>query len=125
MTKSNSSDYHGSVSDDSGIGTDLRHSSSSLALIESSSSSYIPQPTVSVLSFPTTAVIKERSTARPLRTLMSDGIIQRVRPATMKNSENGDYILCQTDRGAYIAYRSTIVPEWVRQLVEEIESQEE
>ena len=47
--------------------------------------------------------------------------VSRVRPATMKNSTNGDYILCHTDRGNFVAYRTPAVPAWVTRLVEEIE----
>jgi hypothetical protein len=54
----------------------------------------------------------------------SDGLIERIRPSTMKNSENGDFILCQTTRGTYVAHRTAIVPQWIKQLVEEIESQQ-
>jgi len=61
---------------------------------------------------------------RPLIRFPSDGIIERIRPATMKNSENGDFIICQTDRGPYVAYRTPIVPPWVTKLVHDIELQE-
>lgn len=53
-----------------------------------------------------------------------DGISQRIRPATMKNSENGDFIICRTDRGDFIAVRNPIVPQWVEKLVNQIESEQ-
>lgn len=51
----------------------------------------------------------------------SDGILERVRPTTMKNSENGDFIYCQTQRGNYIAWRTEPVPRWVVDIVRQIE----
>jgi hypothetical protein len=116
MAKSNSMEFCGSITDDdSGIGIDDTNSSR-LTLIESSSSYS------SLLSSSTT--IKQRSESTPLIKFASDGIVERIRPSTMKNSENGDFILCQTTRGTYVAYRTAIVPPWITRLVQEIESQQ-
>ncbi|CAF2401679.1 unnamed protein product [Rotaria sp. Silwood2] len=124
MAKSNLSDYYGSFTDnDSGIGVNSNYSSSTL---NESLSSYISQSTKSPPFLPstTTTMIKNSSDDVPFIRFASDGIVERIRPATMKNSENGDFIVCRTDRGTYIAHRTTIVPEWVTRLVEEIEFQQ-
>ncbi|CAF1533789.1 unnamed protein product [Rotaria magnacalcarata] len=127
MTKSNSLDYAGSLIDsDSGIGLDYNTSSSTLnePLPSYFSRSLIQSP-VPFTSAPTTPpTLKKRYDLVPLTKFASDGIIERIRPATMRNSENGDYIVCQTNRGTFIAHRTPIVPEWVRYLVEEIEYQQ-
>lgn len=131
MLKSKSTDYYGSFTDDdSGVGLDYASSndmnSSTLTLIESASSSNnshlrisspLPHPT-------TTTTIKKRSDATPLIKFTSDGIVERIRPITMRNSENGDYVLCHTKRGTYVAYRTPVVPQWVTRLVDEIERQQ-
>lgn len=67
---------------------------------------------------------RQRTSPIPLITFPSDGIIQRTRLATMKNSENSDFIICQTNRGTYLAHRTPLVPQWIRQLVHEIQLQE-
>lgn len=136
MTALNSTDYYGSYTDDdSGIGTDGNYSVSNgtyspRGTFIEHSPSYVSQATTTS-SFPmsqttpiasTATTMEKRSYVKPTIAFSPDGIIERVRPTTMRNSENGDFILCQTDRGAYIAYRTTIVPQWVKQLVEEIES---
>jgi hypothetical protein len=124
MAKSNSIDYRGSYNDDdSGVGLDLDYSSATSTMIESTPS-YGSQSRI--LSPPQpTQFMKQRHDIAPLVRVSSDGIIQRIRPITMRNSENGDFVLCQTDRGAYVAYRTPIVPEWVTRLVEEIESRQQ
>lgn len=132
MTKSNWTEYTSSIIDsDSGIGLDQDNLSSSnelnsstLTLIESTASS---SSSSSILSLPRSSAtaLKYRLAKTPLKKLPSDGIIQRVRPVEMKNSENGDFIVCQTNRGAFVAYRTPDVPQWVTRLVEEIESREQ
>lgn len=126
--------YSGSYAadDDSGIGVDLDNSSSNdltsstLTLIESSPSYTIQPGMSSPLPPPTTkATMEKRFDVAPSIRFASDGIVERIRPATMRNSENGDFILCQTNRGSYIAYRTPVVPQWVTRLVEEIEFQEQ
>lgn len=107
--------YSGGMNDDdSGIGSSTDLNSSRSTLIEPSFSSPLPamqiiQPTQSNLS-----TVK----------ISSDGFIERIRPATMKNSTNGDFIVCRTTRGTYVAHRTPIVPQWIKDLVHEIESQE-
>jgi len=136
MAKSNSTDYYGSLTDnDSGIGYDLDYSSSNdlnsstLTLIEPSSS-YISQSSISSprpptpVPLPPTTTIKKRLDTAPLIRFASDGIVERTRPSTMRNSENGDFVLCQTNRGTYVAYRTPVVPQWVTRLVQEIESRQ-
>ena len=99
-------------SSDSGIDLDRDYSSSSNDL-NSSTSTLIE-------SIPS-STSQRQINPQPVVKVISDGYIQRVRPVTMKNSTNGDYILCRTDRGNYIAYRTPVVPQWVTRLVEEIE----
>ena len=65
---------------------------------------------------------RSRLSPTPLVRFMYNGNVQRIRPITMRNSENGDYIVCNTNRGTYVAYRTPIVPAWVTRLVHEIES---
>ena len=115
MAKSNLTKYADSLADDdSGIGLDYASSSD----LNSSQSTLI-EPSYSLS--PSVPIIKPRlSTVR----VISDGVIERVRPITMKNSENGEFIVCRTDRGTYIARRTPIVPQWVTDLVQEIESQQ-
>jgi len=132
MAKSNSTDYCGSLTDDdSGIGRDYSSSndlnSSTSTLIESSSPSYISSLRISSpVSVPLTTTIKKQfNDVPPLVKVASDGIIERIRPATMKNSQNGDFILCRTNRGTYVAHRTPDVPEWITRLVKEIESQQQ
>jgi hypothetical protein len=124
MAKSNSNNYCGSYTDDdSGIGLDYDYSSSTdlnsstMTMVEPSSTLQ-----VSSQSFPLPGTtMRRRIDVTPLIKFASDGIVERVRPATMKNSKNSDYILCRTNRGAYIAYRSLDVPVWVTNLVHEVE----
>jgi hypothetical protein len=130
MAKSNSTDYCGSLTDDdSGIGRNYSSSndlnSSTSTLIESSPSYISPLRISSPLSAPLTTTIKKQFNGVPLVKVASDGIIERIRPATMKNSQNGDFILCRTNRGTYVAHRTPDVPEWITRLVKEIESQQQ
>jgi hypothetical protein len=127
MAKSNSIDYYGSLTDvDSGIGLNLDYSSSNnfnsstLTLIGSSSSTILsPRPLASIITS-----IDKRFNAAPLLNFAGEGVVERTRPTTMKNSENGDFILCQTNRGSYVAHRTPVIPQWIVRLVEEIESQQ-
>ena len=123
MTKFTSTKSYGSLNDnDSGIGLDKDYSSSSD--LRSSTTTLI-EPTVKIIPFPfPDAIARKRINQKPLIKFPSDGIIQRVRPITLKNSENGDFIICQTNRGAYIAQRTPLVPQWVTELVRDIESRE-
>ncbi|CAF3242322.1 unnamed protein product [Rotaria socialis] len=83
------------------------------------------KPQSKTILFPIPGVtIKKRTHTKPLIRFPWDGKVERIRPATMKNSENGDYILCDTDRGAYVAYRTPLVPEWVKELVNQIEAEQ-
>jgi hypothetical protein len=100
MAKSNSTD------DDSGVGIDYA----------SSNDQYSSTSTLIDIEH-----MKKRNDIAPLIKFTSNGIVERIRPITMKNSENGDFVLCQTNRGAYVAYRTPIVPEWVTRLVQQIE----
>lgn len=78
-----------------------------------------------IQSFPITGFTGQRKLHQtPLIKFPSDGIIERIRPATMKNSENSDFIICQTNRDAYVAYRTPIVPAWVTKLVNDIEREQ-
>jgi hypothetical protein len=117
MAKLTSNTCCGSYADnDSGVGFDYSSSS------DLNSSRIVQSKTK---SFPITGLIgRKRMDIKPLIRFPSDGIIERIRPATMKNSENGDFIICQTDRGPYVAYRTPIVPPWVTKLVHDIELQE-
>jgi hypothetical protein len=125
MARLTSNTYCGSyVDDDSGVGFDY---SSSSDLNSSRITSIEPSPIIQskTKSFPIPGLIgRKRINITPLIRFASDGIIERVRPATMKNSENGDFIICQTNRGSYVAYRTPIVPSWVTQLVHDIELQQ-
>ena len=105
--------------DDSGIVFDYDNSSMSdvYSTGRTSSSTIHPFPLPGMTG-------RQRTNPIPLITFPSDGIIQRTRLATMKNSENSDFIICQTNRGTYIAHRTPRVPQWVRQLVHEIQLQE-
>lgn len=67
---------------------------------------------------------KRRTNPISLITFPSDGIIQRTRPTTMKNSDNGDFIICETSHGMYVAHQTSTIPRWVRELVRQIESQQ-
>ncbi|CAF0950334.1 unnamed protein product [Rotaria sordida] len=119
MAKSNSNRYSSSFrdDDDSGINCDYDNSSR-MTLIEPSLQ--INQSKLIPLPIPGT-VGRKRTHIIPLNKFPSDGIIERIRPVTMKNSENSDFIICNTNRGTYIAYRTPIVPAWVTKLVHEIE----
>ncbi len=127
MTKLTSNRCCGSYADDdSGIGVDYGYSSSSdrnpstRTLIEPST-----RTQAKVIPFPVPGLIgRRRHDITPLIRFPSDGIVERIRPVTMKNSENGDFIVCQTNRGTYVAYRTPLVPAWVRQLVHDIELRE-
>jgi hypothetical protein len=128
MLKSNSTDYCGSFTDDdSGIGIDNVSSSdltsSTLTLIEPSFSTRTISPLS--LSTTTTTTIKQKYEDTSLIKFPSDGIIERIRPSTMKNSQNGDFIICQTARGTYVAHRTPVVPQWITRLVQEIEFQQQ
>ncbi len=117
MSKSSLTEFCGSITDDdSGIGID-EINSSRLTLIQSS-------PSYSSITPSTTTTIKQKYEGTSLIRFPSDGIIERIRPSTMKNSENGEFILCRTARGTYVAHRTPIVPQWITRLVQEIESQQ-
>jgi hypothetical protein len=119
MAKFTSDSYCGSYQDDdSGIGIDHDYpSSSDLRSSTRTQEKLIPFPIPGV-------TIRKRYVIRPLIKFPWDGVIERIRPATMKNSENGDFIICQTNRGPYIACRKASVPSWVTELVREIELRE-
>jgi hypothetical protein len=127
FNRSNSNTYCGSYTDnDSGIGFDHDYSSSSD--LNSRRMNYIesyPSTQSKFSPYPIPAAIgKKRISIIPLIKFPWDGTIERIRPATMRNCQNGDYIICNTNRGAYIAYRTPIVPLWVTELVNEIELQQ-
>ncbi len=107
MTKYTTDTYSGSYLDD-----DYDYSSS--RAINEQSQRLIPFPIPGI-------TMRKRYVITPLIKFPSDGVSERVRPATMKNSENGDFIICQTNRGSYVACRKPTVPSWVRELVHEIE----
>ncbi|CAF1474161.1 unnamed protein product [Adineta ricciae] len=117
------------IDDDSGISIDVDNassndfSSSASTLIESLPSVSSSQSIRMSSPFPT--IQKKQADTAPLVKCTSDGVIERIRPVTMKNSENGDYVICHTTRGDYVAYRTPEVPEWVLRLVEEVESREQ
>lgn len=108
--------------DDSGISLDrdlASATSSSVADLYSSTSTLIESIPSSTSS--QTTIIQRRLQPEPVLKVISDGLIERVRPVTMKNSSNGDYIVCRTERGTFVAHRNPVVPDWVTRLVEEIE----
>jgi hypothetical protein len=123
MTKFTSNNYCGSYADDdSGIGLDYNYSSSSDLRSSTQTLSELSQK---FIPFPIPGVtIRKRYVITPLIKFPSDGVIERIRPATMKNSQNGDFIICRTNHGSYIACRKSIAPSWVRELVHEIELRE-
>ncbi|CAF2512676.1 unnamed protein product [Rotaria sp. Silwood2] len=127
MAKSYSNAYRSSFTDDdSGISCDYDYSSSSEL---NSSRMTLIEPCLQIqpqtIPLPIPGVVgRKRTNTVPLIKFPSDGISERIRPATMKNSKNSDFIICHTNRGAYIAYRTSIVPEWVTKLVHEIELQQ-
>ena len=110
-------DYH------SGVDFDYDYSSSS-GFNRNRMPSIEPMPSIQSTTSIAGMIRQRRSNALPLIRFPSDGIVERIRPITMKNSENGDFIICETARGTYIAYRTPIVPPWVKRLVHEIESQQ-
>lgn len=118
MANTNLRKYAGSITDeDSGIGLDYASSSD----LNSSRSTLIEPPrSTRSTTYSSHPINPSSSTVR----VFSDGIIERVRPATMKNSENGEFIICRTNRGTFVARRTPIVPQWVTDLVREIESQQ-
>lgn len=116
MSKSSSNTYRGLYTDDdSGIGFDYDYASSS-----DLNSSTQSQSRVRPFPIPGLTGIRKFE-ATPLIRFPSDGIIERIRPVTMKNSENSDFIICQTNCGPYVAYRTPVVPAWVTKLVHDIE----
>jgi hypothetical protein len=121
MAKSNFTDrYDSYTDDDSGIGLDRDYASSNDL---NSSRSTLIEPILSTSStLNTTNHLHDND--QSMVKCFDDGCVQRIRPMTMKNSSNGDYIICRTDRGTYVAYRTPIVPSWVTRLVEEIERQQ-
>ena len=130
LTKPRFNAYSDSVADDdSGIGLDHDYSSSSdLNVSAMTLMNSVPAPRSSRMSAyqrPAPVVQERRRMKSPaFIRFPSDGIVERVRPATMRNSTNGDYIVCRTTRGTYVAYRTPIVPAWVTELVNEIEAQQ-
>jgi len=125
MAKLSSNTYCGSYrDDDSGVGLDHSYTSST-DLNSSTGTSIVPTPggmQSTVGPFPIPGLIGRKRLERiPLIKFAYDGVIERIRPITMKNSENGDFIICQTNRGTYIAHRTPIVPTWVTNLVNDIE----
>ncbi|CAF1043024.1 unnamed protein product [Adineta steineri] len=127
MTQPNSNTYYESYTDDdSGISLDYDYSSTSD--IHSSRTTLIEPPTPiqsKNISYRIPDIIQTKEINRkPLMTFTTDGIIERIRPITLKNSQNGDYIICNTNRGTYIAYRTPVVPAWVTQIVREVELRE-
>lgn len=123
MAKRSTNDQTGYLTDnDSGISLDrdLASARSTPTTDLYSSTSTLIESIPSVTSSQAT-IIQRRLHPEPVLKVISDGLIERVRPVTMKNSSNGDYIICQTDRGSFIAYRNPVVPDWVTRLVEEIE----
>jgi hypothetical protein len=125
MSRLNPNTYCGSYADDdSGIGYDY---SSSSDLNFSTRTSIVPSSPIqsNFMPFPISgATGRKRINAKPLIKFPWDGAVERIRPATLKNSENSDFIICRTHRGTYIAYRTPIVPAWVTRLVNEIEWQQ-
>ncbi|CAF3505704.1 unnamed protein product [Rotaria sp. Silwood1] len=125
MAKLNFNRYCSSFTDDdSGISCDYDRSSSSD--IRSSRRTFfepsLQTTQLQTIPLPIPGVVgRRRTNAIPLIKFPSDGIIERIRPATMKNSKNSDFIICNTNRGTYIAYRTPIVPQWVTKLVHDIE----
>jgi hypothetical protein len=129
MAKINSNTYCGSFTDDdSGIGFDYDYDYSSSSDLNSSTRTFIESSPIiqrKIQPFPIPGTIgRKRIDITPLITFASDGIVERIRPATMRNSENSDFIICQTNRGTYIAYRTPVVPAWVTRLVHEVELRE-
>ena len=108
--------------DDSGIGLDYDYSSTS-ARNSSIGPSQPIRSKMTPFSIPG-ATGRKLIDTKPLIKFPSDGIVERIRPITMKNSQNGDFIICRTNRGTYVAHRTPIVPLWIRQLVHEIELRE-
>jgi hypothetical protein len=128
MATSNSNDYCGSFTDDdSGIGIDYGYASSndlnsSMSTLIESSPSYSSQVRMTSTRPPApSTTVEKRFNQKPLIKFASDGVVERIRPSTMKNSQNGDFVLCRTNRGTYVAYRTPVVPQWIKRLVEEIE----
>jgi hypothetical protein len=70
------------------------------------------------------STFRRRSPAKVLIELPANGLLERIRPIQLKNSVNGDYILCQTHRGNYVAHRTDEIPLWVIQLANEIDRQQ-
>lgn len=132
MLKSRTIYYDDSLIDnDSGVSLDYNYASSndlhsSLTLNESLSPYVSRSSTLSSLPFSpaTTSITYKRSEPVEILKYTSNGLIQRIRPTTMRNGENGDSILCQTDRGTFTVHRTPVVPEWIRRLVAEVEARE-
>jgi len=81
----------------------------------------IVKPREQLITFPFPgSFARKRIEPKKLIKFPTDGIIERIRPVTSKNSENSDFIICRTNRGAYIAHRTTDVPQWVQELAREI-----
>lgn len=101
---------------DSGIDYDYSSSSD----YNSSQTTIIkPEDQLITFSYPD-FVLRKRIEPKGLIEFPTDGIIERIRPITLKNSENSDFIICQTDRGAYIAHRTKHIPQWVAELARQI-----
>jgi hypothetical protein len=108
---------------DSGI--DIDRDDTSYSEQNSPTTTLNQSPVDTSVSFMSRSTSTDKTTERTsfVGFLVNDRL-ERIRPATMKNSENGEFILCQTARGNYIAYRTSIVPEWIKELVHNIELQQ-
>ena len=107
---------------DSGIGLDYDYSSAS-ELDSSTGPSQLTRSKMTPFPIPGMTGRKLIDT-KPLIRFPSDGVVERIRPITLKNSRNSDFIICQTNRGTYVAHRTPIVPLWIRRIVHEVELRE-
>src|SRR5689334_10145401 len=94
--------YCGSyIDDDSGLGFDYDYDHPSSNDFTSSTMTVIEPSTITktkVIPFPIPGVTgRKRLDITPLIKFTSDGISERIRPATMRNSQNGDFIICRTN----------------------------
>lgn len=131
LARSSDKSYSDSlIETDSGIELDRDYpsttdlNSSYLASAESIPSITTPTPTKHVSFVERSTADKSEEAPPAYIRFPFDGLIERIRPATMRNSDYGDYIVCRTNRGEFIAYRTPLVPQWVTDLVNEIEAQQ-